>query len=49
MYNQKAKQYYHQVNFGCDDVLLFGPETLGLPADVLELLKQTHHKISMHK
>lgn len=37
------------MDFGCDDVLLFGPETRGLPADVLELLKQTHLKIPMHK
>lgn len=45
----KAKQYYHKVDFSCDDILLFGPETRGLPADVLELLKQTQLKIPMHK
>lgn len=45
----KAKQYYHQVDFSCDDILLFGPETRGLPVDVLELLKQTQLKIPMHK
>ncbi|MDE4992393.1 tRNA (cytidine(34)-2'-O)-methyltransferase, partial [Francisella tularensis] len=45
----KAKQYYHQVVFSCDDILLFGPETRGLPADVLELLKQTQLKIPMLK
>lgn len=45
----KAKQYYHQVDFYCDDILLFGPETRGLPADVLELLIQTQIKIPMNK
>ncbi|AIT09172.1 rRNA methylase [Candidatus Francisella endociliophora] len=45
----KAKQYYHQVDFNCDDILLFGPETRGLPADVLELLSQTQIKIPMNK
>lgn len=44
-----AKQYYHQVDFTTDDILLFGPETRGLPAEVLELLKQTQIKIPMHK
>ncbi|AJC49407.1 tRNA (uridine(34)/cytosine(34)/5-carboxymethylaminomethyluridine(34)-2'-O)-methyltransferase TrmL [Allofrancisella guangzhouensis] len=45
----KAKQYYHQVDFDCDDILLFGPETRGLPAKVLELLKDTQIKIPMYK
>ncbi|MDE4945140.1 tRNA (cytidine(34)-2'-O)-methyltransferase, partial [Francisella tularensis] len=39
----------HQVDFCCDDILLFGPETRGLPAYVLELLNQTQLKIPMHK
>ncbi|QIV95763.1 tRNA (cytidine/uridine-2'-O-)-methyltransferase [Allofrancisella inopinata] len=45
----KAKQYYHQVDFDCDDILLFGPETRGLPVEVLELLKTTQIKIPMCK
>ncbi|MFT4693623.1 MAG: tRNA (cytidine/uridine-2'-O-)-methyltransferase [Francisella sp.] len=45
----KAKQYYHQVNYTADNMLLFGPETRGLPAEVLELLKETQIKIPMHK
>ena len=44
-----ATQYYHQVEFTTDDILLFGPETRGLPNDVLDLLKQTQIKIPMHK
>ncbi|QLE79699.1 tRNA (cytidine(34)-2'-O)-methyltransferase [Francisella sp. Scap27] len=44
-----AKKYYHQVDFTTDDILLFGPETRGLPAEVLELLNQTQIKIPMHK
>lgn len=31
----KAKQYSHQVNFKDEDCLLFGPETRGLPVEVL--------------
>lgn len=31
----KAKQYHHQVNFTENDCLLFGPETRGLPDNVL--------------
>ncbi|GAB4223337.1 MAG: tRNA (cytidine(34)-2'-O)-methyltransferase [Francisella sp.] len=45
----KAKQYYHQVNFDSDDFLLFGPETRGLPIEVLDLLSNTQIKIPMHK
>lgn len=45
----KTKQYYHQVDFDIDDILLFGPETRGLPTEVLELLQETQLKIPMHK
>ena len=45
----KATQYYHQIDFDADDMLLFGPETRGLPNDVLELLAETQIKIPMHK
>ena len=45
----KSKHYYHQVDYTIDDMLLFGPETRGLPAEVLELLKATQIKIPMQK
>ncbi|MDD3266092.1 MAG: tRNA (cytidine(34)-2'-O)-methyltransferase [Burkholderiales bacterium] len=31
-------RYYHQVKYNCDDVLLFGSETRGLPQDILDEL-----------
>ena len=31
----KATQYHHQVRFKDEDCLLFGPETRGLPSEVL--------------
>lgn len=31
----KATQFYHQVSFQADDYLLFGPETRGLPTELL--------------
>jgi tRNA (cytidine/uridine-2'-O-)-methyltransferase len=34
----RATRYYHQVEFRPGDALLFGPETRGLPADLLERL-----------
>jgi tRNA (cytidine/uridine-2'-O-)-methyltransferase len=34
----RATRYYHQVEFQAGDALLFGPETRGLPADLLERL-----------
>jgi tRNA (cytidine/uridine-2'-O-)-methyltransferase len=45
----KAKQYYHQVNFSIDDMFIFGPETRGLPKEVLDLLSATQIKIPMKK
>lgn len=45
----KAKCYYHQVDFSCEDILLFGPETRGLPQEVLKLLNKTQIKIPMYK
>jgi len=32
----KARQHHHQVRYRDEDVLLFGPESRGLPASVLE-------------
>jgi tRNA (cytidine/uridine-2'-O-)-methyltransferase len=34
----RATRYYHQVGFQAGDALLFGPETRGLPAELLERL-----------
>ena len=31
----KAKKLYHRINFKLSDYLLFGPETRGLPAELL--------------
>jgi tRNA (cytidine/uridine-2'-O-)-methyltransferase len=31
----KAKQHHNQVNYQDEDVLLFGPESRGLPAEIL--------------
>ncbi|MDD3853807.1 MAG: tRNA (cytidine(34)-2'-O)-methyltransferase [Syntrophomonadaceae bacterium] len=33
----RTVQYYHQVQFQSDDMLVFGPESRGLPAELLEL------------
>lgn len=44
----KGEQHYHQVNFQADDILLFGPETRGLPTAVLdEIPKAQHLRIPM--
>lgn len=34
----KGKSYYHQINFEDGDCFMFGPETRGLPSDILESL-----------
>lgn len=34
----KTTGFYHQANFTSDDVLLFGPETRGLPSEILDAL-----------
>lgn len=36
----KATTYYHQARFQRDDLLLFGPETRGLPDQVLDRMPQ---------
>ena len=36
----KAQRRYDSVSFAADDVLLFGPESRGLPASVLDSLDQ---------
>lgn len=35
-FTTKGSRPYHEVAFAADDVFLFGPETRGLPMDVLE-------------
>ncbi|WP_419421179.1 tRNA (uridine(34)/cytosine(34)/5-carboxymethylaminomethyluridine(34)-2'-O)-methyltransferase TrmL [Legionella sp. D16C41] len=43
----KAKQNYHTINYQDEDLLLFGPETRGLPSPILE--RYTAIRIPMHK
>ena len=43
----KAKQHYHQATFQSNDVLLFGPESRGLPSNLLEQFADTQIKIPM--
>ncbi len=38
----KGCRSYHHVRFAAGDALLFGPETRGLPADILEALPAEH-------
>ncbi|WP_116964036.1 tRNA (uridine(34)/cytosine(34)/5-carboxymethylaminomethyluridine(34)-2'-O)-methyltransferase TrmL [Fastidiosibacter lacustris] len=45
----KAKQYYHQVQFQDEDVLLLGPESRGLPAYILKALEYRQIKLPMLK
>ncbi len=37
-YTTKGSRAYHEVRYQAGDALLFGPETRGLPADLLESL-----------
>lgn len=43
----KAKDYTHEVQFEDEDCLLFGPETRGLPDDVLSLQSINNIRIPM--
>jgi len=38
----KGTSYYHQVTFQADDVLIFGPETRGLPDSILDSMPPQH-------
>ena len=38
----KGQKPYHEVAFQPDDALIFGPETRGLPAHILETIPSTH-------
>ena len=39
-FTTRASNCYSEVAYGPDDALLFGPETRGLPADVLEAIPE---------
>ncbi|MCB1583298.1 MAG: tRNA (uridine(34)/cytosine(34)/5-carboxymethylaminomethyluridine(34)-2'-O)-methyltransferase TrmL [Marinicella sp.] len=43
----KASDYHHQVTFADNDCLLFGPETRGLPMDVLSDVQVHNIRIPM--
>jgi tRNA (cytidine/uridine-2'-O-)-methyltransferase len=44
----KSKNYYTDVNFEKDDVFIFGPETRGLPQEILNMFsKKNWLKIPM--
>lgn len=43
----KAKSYTHEVSFEDEDCLLFGPETRGLPDDVLSMASIHNIRIPM--
>ncbi|MFZ9035421.1 MAG: tRNA (uridine(34)/cytosine(34)/5-carboxymethylaminomethyluridine(34)-2'-O)-methyltransferase TrmL [Francisellaceae bacterium] len=44
----KASQFYHQVVYESGDMLLFGPESRGLPADIREKFAAQQIKIPMY-
>lgn len=46
-FSTKGQQFYHQVSYQLQDALLFGPETRGLPADILQQYYETVVKIPM--
>lgn len=43
----KASNYYHKVRYHQGDILLFGPESRGLPKPILHQLESTQIKIPM--
>ncbi|MGI5891705.1 MAG: tRNA (uridine(34)/cytosine(34)/5-carboxymethylaminomethyluridine(34)-2'-O)-methyltransferase TrmL [Bacillota bacterium] len=45
----KAKNYYHQVKYKKDDFLVFGKETAGLPAELLQKNQDYAIRIPMSK
>lgn len=45
----KAKQFHHQATFEDESILLFGPESRGLPATILDSLPDSQKiRIPMH-
>src|SRR5262245_32117344 len=41
-FSTRGKRHYHEVDYRETDTLVFGPETRGLPADVLAALEPDH-------
>ena len=41
-FSTKGRKFYTDVNYKSGDVLLFGPETRGLPADILNTMENDH-------
>ena len=41
-FSRRAERRYDEVAFGADDVFVFGQETTGLPAEVLETFAAAH-------
>ena len=38
----KGKNFYHKINFQPNDILLFGPESRGLPKNILDQINQNN-------
>jgi len=45
----KALKHYHQVQYGSDDLLVFGPETRGLPPELLALHREECVRLPMRQ
>jgi len=43
----KAVCSYHQISYSPDDILVFGPETSGLPGEILEKFPESQIRIPM--
>ncbi len=43
----KGKRFYHEIAFQEDDFLVFGPETRGLPEEILALAPENNLRIPM--
>jgi tRNA (cytidine/uridine-2'-O-)-methyltransferase len=44
----KGKQFYSTINYQINDVIVFGPETRGLPPEILSINPQHNIKIPMY-
>ena len=45
----KGEKYYHEINYKSGDIFLFGPESRGLPQNILEQFSKTLIRIPMQK
>lgn len=43
----KSTDYYHKINFTGEDAIVFGPETRGLPPEILSLHPERNLRIPM--